>query len=1237
LTINCLNKGLRREAMRKFALFSCIFVLSCGSTPTTVDTYLVQTNDVTNGLDMEENDIENFDIFEEQAQPDMEEVGTEDVPAEDQQPVLDIQEDTVVPLIKVFVDSEPAAALVTVDEGTTQFFTPFSLHLQAGPHSFHFSKDGYQDQTLNVEISQTTDLVYAILQEEPLVLVPVVIDSVPQGASVSIDSEPNACTTPCMNVVLPEGMHQFSFTLEGYEPLTVDQEITEENFGVFVELTELLPGEYLVFIDSMPQDALVSINQDVDVCTTPCATNLVEGMHHFAFTLSGYETEELDDYISQTNTSVFVELTEIPPVMLSVDINSTPAGADVSVDGEYVCQTPCFNQPLEEGSHTLEFSLTGYNTAVVQHEFSEANDYIHVTLTELPTGEVEVDIDSEPHGASVSIDGEADACTTPCLQVMEVGEHQFEFTLDGYETETVSEDISETNNSVFVTLTELPPVEYSVVITSNPTGAAVAIDGQDVCTTPCVEVLTEGWYEFVFTLDGYSTETTQKYISETNTSIAVSLTELPPDEIEVNFDSEPEGASVSIDDSLDVCTTPCSHLLVEGEYTFSFTLDGYEPEIATNYISATNADVFVILTQLPPDEVMVTIDSEPQGASVAIDDTSDVCTTPCFQSLPIGPHEFVFTADGYEAETVSQDVSDINNSVFATLTELPPDEVLVSIDSEPPGASVAIDGTPDVCITPCSLSLTVGPHEFVFTLTGYESETVNDDISDINNNVSVTLTEIVETFSVTISSSPMGASVSIDGMPDVCSTPCSEQLTAGSHEFNFTLDGYQPETFNEEISALNTSIYVALTELPLDEVLVSIDSTPPGASVAIDGTPDVCTTPCSQSLTEGSHQFVFTLAGYEDEIVSEDISVSNDTVSVTLTQLPPDEVLVSIDSTPSGASVAIDGTPDVCTTPCSQSLTEGSHQFVFTLTGYEDETVSEDISVSNDTVFATLTEVVEQHFVTFTSNPLGASVSIDGTPDVCTTPCSEQLTVGMHNFVFTLAGYEDEMVSEDISSTNTSVFVTMTPLPVTVTVTSNPSGATVVIDDGAYTDTTSFTYDLLPGSHKFDFSLAGYMPQTINQDIDAANNTVHADLVADNTILVQINSDPQQAWVEIDSVPNVCQTPCEQSLTEGLHDFVFTVDTYDPVLVQESISAVNNSVFAVIDTVPTIEVTVVAVPSQTQVTIDDQYVDTSPFVIDLKEGMHHFVYEKPGYITQEYDENVDAANDYFFITLQAGK
>jgi len=1223
--------------MRKFALFLCIFFLSCGSTPTTVDTYLVQTNDGTNGLDMEEYDIEDFDIFEEQAQPDIEDVGTEDVPAEDQQPVLDIQEDTAVPLIKVFVDSEPAAALVTVDQGTTQFYTPFSLHLQAGLHSFQFSKDGYQGQTLNVEISQTTDMVYAILQEEPLVLVPVVIDSVPQGASVAIDNEPTVCTTPCMNVVLPEGMHQFSFTLEGYEPLTVAQEITEENFGVFVELTELPPGEYLVFIDSMPQGALVSIDQDVDVCTTPCATNLVEGMHHFAFILSGYETEELDDYISQTNTSVFAELTEIPPVMLSVDINSTPAGADVSVDGEYVCQTPCFNQPLEEGFHTLEFSLTGYNTAVVQHEFSEVNDYIHVTLTELPTGEVEVDIDSEPQGANVSIDGEADVCTTPCLQVLEVGEHQFEFTLDGYEAETVSEDISDTNSSVFVTLTELPPVEYSVVITSNPTGASVVIDGQDTCVTPCVEMLTEGMHGFVFTLDGYAPHIHFQNISETNTSVAVTLTEHPPDEIEVNFDSDPQGASVSIDDTLNVCITPCTHLLVEGEYTFGFSLDGYEPEVSTNYISATNNDVFVILTELPPDDVLVTIDSDPQLASVAIDGTLDVCTTPCMQSLTVGAHEFVFTLDGYETETVNKDVSDVNNSVFATLTELPPEEVLVSIDSEPQGASVAIDGTSGVCTTPCDQYLTVGMHEFVLTLDGYEVETVNEDVSDTNNSIFVTLTEIVETFPVTISSSPMGASVSIDGTPDVCTTPCSEQLAAGSHEFVFMLDGYQPETVNEDISATNTSVYVALTVLPPDEVVVSIDSAPQGASVAIDGIPGVCTTPCSQSLTVGLHEFVFTLAGYEVETVNEDISVSNDTVSVTLTELPPEEVLVSIDSAPQGAAVAIDGTPDVCTTPCSQSLTVGLHEFVFTLAGYEEEILNGNISASNDTVFVTLTEIVEQYFVSFTSNPTGASVSIDGTPDVCTTPCSQQLTVGMHDFMFTLAGYEDEMVSEDISSTNTSVFVTMTPLPVTVTVTSNPSGATVVIDDGAYTDTTSFTYELQPGSHKFDFSLAGYLPQTINQDIDVANNTIHADLVADNTVLVQISSDPLEAWVEIDSVPNVCQTPCEQSLTEGLHDFVFTVDTYDPVLVQENISAVNHSVFAVIDTVPTIEVTVVATPSQTQVTIDDHYVDTVPFLIDLKEGSHNFVYEKLGYITQEHDEYVDIDNDYFFITLQAGK
>ena len=497
-------------------------------------------------------------------------------------------------------------------------------------------------------------------------------------------------------------------------------------------------------------------------------------------------------------------------------------------------------------------------------------------------------------------------------------------------------------------------------------------------------------------------------------------------------------------------------------------------------------------------------------------------------------------------------------------------------------------------------------------------------------------------FDVSIGSDPTGASVSIDDIQDVCVTPCTQTLTEGTHVFLFSLEGYVMELVEEDISETNTSVFVTLTETPPDQVEVSIDSDPQGAMVSIDDVLDICVTPCTQTLMIGEYTFEFTLEGYELESVIQVVDVENDTVFVTLTELSVPEVDVDIDSDPQDAAVAIDGEADVCTTPCTQSLTEGPHEFVFTLDGYETATVNEDISDTNNSVFATLTELPPENVeVTIDSEPQGAMVSIDGVLDLCTTPCTQTMLIGEHTFDFALNGYEPESVTQVVDAANDSVFVTLTQLPVPevdVDIDSDPQDVAVAIDGEADVCTTPCTQSLTEGPHEFVFTLDGYESETVNEDISDTNNSVFVMLTElPPQVLVSINSDPQAATVMIDDVPDVCVTPCEQSMSEGLHDFVFTVEPYDPVSMQVDISETNNTVYAVIDTVPTIEVTVVATPPGTTVTIDDNYIDTIPFMVNLKEGMHHFVYENPGYITQEYDEFVDADNNYFFITLVAGK
>jgi len=114
--------------------------------------------------------------------------------------------------------------------------------------------------------------------------------------------------------------------------------------------------------------------------------------------------------------------------------------------------------------------------------------------------------------------------------------------------------------------------------------------------------------------------------------------------------------------------------------------------------------------------------------------------------------------------------------------------------------------------------------------------------------------------------------------------------------------------------------------------------------VAIDGLQNLCTTPCSQQLTEGTHEFVFTLSGYETATVQQNVSADGDTVSVTLTPESTGEmVTITVSSVPMMAALSIDGN-SLGTTPFSGEVQAGTRQLLIEKPPCD--AVSEQIEVS---------------------------------------------------------------------------------------------------------------------------------------------------------------------------------------------------------------------------------------------------------------------------------------------------
>jgi len=122
--------------------------------------------------------------------------------------------------------------------------------------------------------------------------------------------------------------------------------------------------------------------------------------------------------------------------------------------------------------------------------------------------------------------------------------------------------------------------------------------------------------------------------------------------------------------------------------------------------------------------------------------------------------------------------------------------------------------------------------------------------------------------------------------------------------------------------------------------VLSLDSTPAGALIAIDGQTATGVTPISlTNLMPGHHTISISKFGFATETRS--IDITSGSKSVMSVQLSATTATVAANSDPVGAAIWLDGKNTGKVTPAQISLDKpGSHTFVFKKQGYLDETAS---------------------------------------------------------------------------------------------------------------------------------------------------------------------------------------------------------------------------------------------------------------------------------------------------------
>ena len=401
--------------------------------------------------------------------------------------------------------------------------------------------------------------------------------------------------------------------------------------------------------------------------------------------------------------------------------------------------------------------------------------------------------------------------------------------------------------------------------------------------------------------------------------------------------SSPSGAMASVDATNVGLTPTTATVYVTGTpgHTITVTKEGYQtwskyysgnpPAGGTVSVNAQLIPIPVTLPATPPpggEKGYYSIQSSPSGASVTFDNkyvgttpvTVDVSTT----GTP--GHTIVISMTGYQ--TWSQQVAG-NPAAGQTI---PINAVLtpvqqfgnIYVSSSPSGATAILDNGQDSLVTPGTFyNVAPGWHNVQVSMPGYQvySNSNVQVTSGGTANVYASLVPVVQSGSLSISSTPKGAGLYIDNIYRGETNQIVGGLYAGPHTVVLKMAGYQTFTNTYSVNTGQTT-YASVTLVPLQSPSTGdllVTSTPTGAAVYLNGNYQGVTSTAGPlditDLTAATYTVLLKKSGYNDytstvKIVAGQTAQVAATLQTSGTQ-PAGTASAEIMSTPEGADVYI--------------------------------------------------------------------------------------------------------------------------------------------------------------------------------------------------------------------------------------------------------------------------------------------------------------------------------------------
>ena len=296
----------------------------------------------------------------------------------------------------------------------------------------------------------------------------------------------------------------------------------------------------------------------------------------------------------------------------------------------------------------------------------------------------------------------------------------------------------------------------------------------------------------------------------------------------------------------------------------------------------------------------------------------------------------------------------------------------------------------------------------------------------------------------------------------------------------------------------------------VNEGTLLVESTPEGASVYVDNAL-IGQTPLKKAFSNGSYDVRVALPGFETQ--GRKVTIEKKNTAVVQIKLAKQYGNLDIRSTPSGATVSLDGARQGQTTPFELQLPPG--KYVVKIQKDRFYPYEETVVVEPSKTRSVVADMVRQlGRMVVETNPPGAKVYI-GEDLIGTTPFTHEKPVGTYVMTMKKPEFRDKVIQATIAPDETlSITEDLTERSGGLKITTNPPGAEVHLDD-VYMGETPLPIEKKPG--KFRLTIRSKKYREVSEDVvieDNITKNIHRDL---DPVVVEfrIDSDPSRAKVWI--------------------------------------------------------------------------------------------------------------------------